>query len=264
MRSVLNLASVLGVLAGLIGGAAVSCALADVTISIEPPITYAAIGETITVDIWKDLPDTTFDGYETIITWNPSELQYISAAEESVMTKSCGSRWWYLTPGSGTLFISHVRMCPPLTLVTGPGALSSLTFKVLAEGRIVISKNYFWFTKEGYWIKNTIWEDGLVLVGNAGVGSSTNLDPGATLVKVTPNPGAEFSISVSASPGQLEIYDVAGRVVRTLEGMAAPGAPDVLTWDGKDALGRTCPPGMYFAGLKGGAPSGMCPIVLVR
>lgn len=262
MRSALRWAPLLALFVGLIAGAAADQARAAVTISIEPHITYAAVGETIKVYIWKDLPDTIFDGYETIITYNPSQLRYISAAEETVMTKSCGNRWWYLTPASGTVFISHVRMCPPLTLVTGPGALSSLKFKVLAEGRIVISRDYFWFTREGYWIKNTAWEDGLVLVGNAGVDG--NADPASAAIKVTPNPGTQFAFSVGAASGELEIHDVNGRVVRTLRGTTDPGASEVLTWDGTDDLNRMCSPGVYFAGLKGAAPFKMCPIVLVR
>jgi hypothetical protein len=248
-------------LLGLIMAVGVSAASAAVTISVNPHITYAAVGETIKVYLWKDLPDTQFDGYETVIRYNPSELRYISAAEETVMTKSCSNRWWVANPASGTLFISHVRMCPPLTLVTGPGALSSIRFKVLAEGRLVITQDYFWFTKEGYWIKNTAWTDGLVLVGSAGVGGGTVPEP-AAVVHAAPNPGKEFTFSTDTASGRLAVYDVSGRLVRTLAG--DEGAPGCGFWDGKDELGGLCPPGIYFVAPGGAERSRACPLVLVR
>lgn len=273
MRSALRLVGVLTVLLGLTVSVFTDQASAGATASIQPHITYASPGQIIRVYIWKDLPDTLFDGYETVIRFNPSDLQLqTSSAEESVMTANCGNRWWYTSPGTGTIFISHVRMCPPYTLVAGPGALSSLSFKVLREGRIVISKDYFWFTRAGYWVKDVTWQDGIVLSGaSAGVGNGGTNDLGSASISARPNPGREITITVQwPAPGtrqrrgSLDIYDIEGRLVKILKDSGGPGDTSTFLWDGTDALGNECSPGVYYLGRDGASSVGGKSITLVR
>lgn len=51
----------------------------------------------------------------------------------------------------------------------------------------------------------------------------------------------------AAARVEVGIYDVAGRLVRTLHRGAAPAGPLALRWDGADADGRRAPAGLYFA-----------------
>jgi hypothetical protein len=268
MRSGPGRAVVLAVFFGLMVSLFTGQASAGATASIYPHVTYASPGQVIRVYLWKDLPDTLFDGYETVIRFNPSDLQLqLSATEESVMTTNCSNRWWYTSPGSGTILVSHVRMCPPNTLVTGPGALSSLSFKVLRQGRIVITRDYFWFTRAGYWIKDVTWEDGLVLAGGdpADVGKDAGLDGGNSYLRVIPNPGKEFKFDQSPAAGQINIYDITGRLVRALGGLRDPGGASAPTWDGRDLWDRACPPGVYMAVPAGSEPCEQpCRIVIIR
>ncbi len=61
-------------------------------------------------------------------------------------------------------------------------------------------------------------------------------------LQVAPNP-ARAAISVSGTDGSpVEVYDLAGRLVRRLPGRAA----GVLRWDLTDASGRPVPPGSYW------------------
>jgi hypothetical protein len=63
-------------------------------------------------------------------------------------------------------------------------------------------------------------------------------NPTTMLSFTVPPPGGHVSISV---------YDISGRLVRTLhEGPAFPGFHEV-TWDGRDALGNRVASGIYFA-----------------
>jgi hypothetical protein len=273
MRSALRLAAALAMLCLLTVSFLTDQASAGAAVSIHPAVTYASPGQIIRVYLWKDLADSLFDGYEAVITFNPSDLQLqLGAAEESVMTKDCSNRWWYTSPGTGTVFVSHVRMCPPNTLVSGPGALSSLSFKVLREGRIVISKNYFWFTRAGYWIKDVAWEDGLVLSGSpAGISGETPVEPETASIEVCPNPGREVAIQVwpagarRAGSGQLlEIYDIGGRLVRTLGVDGACAGPYSSTWDGTDAQGKGCSPGIYYLSFGSATSRTVRTVVLVR
>jgi hypothetical protein len=269
----LRLTAALAMLCLLTGSFLMDQASAGAAVSIHPWLTYANPGQIIRVYLWKDLADSLFDGYETVITFNPSDLQLqLGAAEESVMTKNCDNRWWYTSPGSGTIFVSHVRMCPPNTLVAGPGALSSLSFKVLREGRIVISKNYFWFTRAGYWIKDVTWQDGLILSGSpAGISGEAPAEREIASIAVYPNPGRKVSIQVwpakalaEGSEQLLGIYDVAGRLVRTLRAEGACAGSYSLTWDGTDTYGKTCSPGIYYLSFGSAGHRTVRSVVLVR
>jgi hypothetical protein len=51
----------------------------------------------------------------------------------------------------------------------------------------------------------------------------------------------------TASTIDASIYDVMGRLVRTLERGPLPPGPHRLAWDGRDARGRSTPAGVYFA-----------------
>jgi hypothetical protein len=272
MRSALTLAGVLAVLLGLTVSVSIDQASAGAAVSIHPRVTYASPGEIIRVYLWKDVADSLFDGYETVLTFNPSDLQLqLGAAEESVMTKNCSNRWWYTRSGPDTVFISHVRMCPPNTVVSGPGALSSLSFKVLREGRIVISKKYFWLTRAGYWIQDITWEDALVLAGTAGVNDDAATNPGTPSILAYPNPGHRIAIQVwpsttgrAGAEPVLEIHDVGGCLVRSLAIGSGCAGSYSLTWDGTDRYGRPCSPGIYYLSLANGGGRAATPVILIR
>jgi hypothetical protein len=64
---------------------------------------------------------------------------------------------------------------------------------------------------------------------------------------VSPNPSAgAFTVRYdlpSPTIASLAVFDIAGRLVRTLDASDARGA---ATWDGKDGTGRNAAPGVYF------------------
>ena len=81
----------------------------------------------------------------------------------------------------------------------------------------------------------------------AGVPMTPRPAPGASLL-VTPNPASSaVRILLSGAPesagtrGVLRVSDVAGRVVRVLDGALRSG----FEWDGRDARGHPVPPGVY-------------------
>ena len=71
---------------------------------------------------------------------------------------------------------------------------------------------------------------------------------------VHPNParaGSAISLQLTANgPTQVSVFDAAGRLVRhlTMPSSLAP-RPSSLSWDGRDASGRLCPPGVYVCRL---------------
>jgi flagellar hook assembly protein FlgD len=57
--------------------------------------------------------------------------------------------------------------------------------------------------------------------------------------------------TASADRVSVAIYDVAGRMVRTLQAQSAQGATGQLRWDGTDDAGRALPGGVYLLRLAG-------------
>jgi hypothetical protein len=248
--------TVRGVLAAAILVAAVLAVsgrgVAGISISVKPSIVCVEPDDVFSVFVWKDSVDLEFDGYQTVITFDPEMLELISAQEESVMTDSCWNRWWFPDPGPDSIFISHVLMCGGIT-VTGPGALSSLTFRALAEGSTVITQDYFWLTYQGYRLDDIAWHDGVVNIGTAGIDGRTGIAE-RLRIEAYPNPGRSFRIRFQGGPpakspagcGMLDICDISGRVVRSLASGFSPAPSDELFWGGKCEGGSAAAPGVYF------------------
>lgn len=89
-----------------------------------------------------------------------------------------------------------------------------------------------------------------------------------TLLKARPNPSAGgteigFVLPVEARVS-LRVYDVSGRLVRTLvDGPRTPGVHRVQ-WDGTDTRGRTARSGIYFARFEAGSVKRSERILLMR
>ncbi len=85
---------------------------------------------------------------------------------------------------------------------------------------------------------------------------------GAGLLSAVPNPTSGATMLrfefPAAGAADLEILDVAGRLVRSLAIGPCPPGPQQRTWDGLDDTGRPVPSGAYFIRLAGSghAPTG--------
>ena len=83
-----------------------------------------------------------------------------------------------------------------------------------------------------------------------------------------PNPvrgQAAFAYSL-ASPGavRLALYDVSGRLARTLEDGALGAGPHEAAWDGRDDAGAPVAAGLYFARLESAGASLIRRVSVVR
>jgi hypothetical protein len=90
---------------------------------------------------------------------------------------------------------------------------------------------------------------------------------GWKLVGNVPNPFNPSTSIVFAAPAtgaaRLDIFDIAGRRVRTLAGLARAGRNE-WTWDGTDTRGRPAPSGIYVARLAAPGFTGTHRMVLAR
>jgi hypothetical protein len=83
-----------------------------------------------------------------------------------------------------------------------------------------------------------------------------------------PNPAAGRTVISFqlAAPGRvsLGVYDVAGRLVRTLESGPREAGRQSVTWDGRDNFGRTAANGVYFYRLTAGDYTATRKLTIVR
>ncbi len=88
--------------------------------------------------------------------------------------------------------------------------------------------------------------------------------PPAAVSRARPNPFHRHTdLELRSRGDRILIHDVAGRLVRTLRGLAGPAAARTVAarWDGKDDAGRPAPAGIYFARGNG---AGDVPLRVVR
>jgi hypothetical protein len=79
------------------------------------------------------------------------------------------------------------------------------------------------------------------------------------------NPMTELRFSLpEAAHVSLEVFDLRGRLVRSLSDGRMAGGPQVVVWNGRDHLGQGVSSGKYFARLKVGGDILVKPMTLVR
>ncbi len=68
----------------------------------------------------------------------------------------------------------------------------------------------------------------------------------------------------SASDVSLQVFDLGGRLVRTLVHAAQPAGSYVIDWDGRDDASRPLPSGVYLTQLKAGAAAATHKVIITR
>jgi flagellar hook assembly protein FlgD len=77
--------------------------------------------------------------------------------------------------------------------------------------------------------------------------------------------GAGLSLSMPADgPARVRVFDVRGRLVRTLVAGRLTAGDHPLTWDGRDSDGRLCSSGVYLMRAESGAETDSRKLVLLR
>ncbi len=86
---------------------------------------------------------------------------------------------------------------------------------------------------------------------------------GAVPNPFNPSTSIRFTLP-SAVETSLKLYDVTGRLIRTLQSGFLPSGPHEVRWNGLDDAGRAVASGTYFARLIAGQETSVKPLVLVR
>lgn len=102
---------------------------------------------------------------------------------------------------------------------------------------------------------------GGALGGRSGVALAARPQPSAAPVTLDWQ-GDEALLDREDSGHQLLIHDIGGRLVRRFDLPRQPGGRQI--WDGRDALGRAVPAGLYLARLRSGSATASARVVLIR
>ncbi len=153
-------------------------------------------------------------------------------------------------------------------ILAGPVSVSAVdgTISFAAssrEGSVYRWDGAGWNRLDSYWQSGRmcapIGEGGIYVYGTAPGVSAPELPAVLTLTGTAPNPfSSETVISFSlpsAGRATLRVFDMAGRVVRTIADGDMPAASHSLVWDGRDDSGNTVGAGIYFCSLQASGQS---------
>jgi hypothetical protein len=93
--------------------------------------------------------------------------------------------------------------------------------------------------------------------GDFALGLEVEMNPSTT------GTGFRYSVPAATKP-ELDLFDVAGRRLRSLRAPVDGGGHGAVHWDGRDAHGRVVGPGVYFVRLRAGEQVATRKIVRVR
>jgi hypothetical protein len=100
----------------------------------------------------------------------------------------------------------------------------------------------------------------------AGVGDTPRAS--AALLGNAPNPfdhATDIAYRVTtATPVQLRVYDVSGRLVKSLHEGIAPRGAYTVSWDGTDQAGHRAPSGVYFCSMVSNGVTQTSKMLLIR
>jgi hypothetical protein len=145
--------------------------------------------------------------------------------------------------GAGLFLLGLVEPTDPLPVggALSPGTPSGVSIR---NGRAFLAAG-----ESGLWVLNAQCESPLATAADAG-----GPGPAAISLRISPNPSfGDCLIRMQTrrtGPATAEIYDVAGRRVRTLVDGRLDAGWHQATWNGRDDAGLAVAPGVYFVRLR--------------
>ncbi|MFH1681878.1 MAG: matrixin family metalloprotease [Candidatus Eisenbacteria bacterium] len=235
------------------------------TANVLPALTDTIVIDTLSIDRGTDLDWFVFSASGGLTVWvDPIGSRYLLGNEGGssswIATDSVMDLDFCLYDGTGTVLLDSVY-------AEGNGATEVLTgYPLPSPGDYMIKV----FRKEAsgggvqrYDLTLIPVTGTDVALGESGVPASASLDLSVAPNPFNPTTTASF-FAAAAGPYTVEIYDVAGRLARVLEGRASSAGRIEVPWDGKDDFGASVASGVYLMRAASGGRSETERAVLVR
>lgn len=268
------------VLCGAAAGGDLGPARADtMVLQLLPHATELAAGDTLHVDLVVPVAGLPFNAYDAFVGYDPEVFTFLQqpagVQQGPLMTDVCGQTFHLFTiaPDSTHLEINHSLLCPGEEL-TGPGVVYRLLFRCKDVDRdtwlrlLIEPPTQTRAYNAGLFVQPLATIDAAVRVG-AGSGTAVPGAPPAGLrLHAAPNPFNPQTVFTfvlaDAAVGELGVYGLDGRLLRTLAVGRFAAGEHTARWDGKDGAGRSLAAGVYLARLRTGSGAVTTRVCLVR
>jgi len=213
-----------------------------------------------------DSPDS-IASFQLYMSFDPEIVELVAASEGSLYVES-GHMTWSIEEEEHAGFWHFFNTVFGVgTHILPPGELLHLTFHALQNGHTQAHVDTIRMSDVR---RNALpvegFEHGEIHVGPTGVEEAG----GSRLWLGAPSPNPSFGETVvpfnlphGGGPWRAGVYDLTGRLVRTLDISGAPGGGE-LRWNGKSGDGRPVPSAVYFLRITGTADEARTKLVRIR
>lgn len=238
-------------------------AAAGVQIAVQPPIKNVLPGAEFDMTLEVPVAGSNFNAYSATVTYDTTAITFmpvypLTSQQGCLMTGgcsvACGSTFHRFDAPHDSLVISNSLLCNQISL-TGPGTLYKLHFKaknVTTTTWIRIQSASF--LNAGLYVTPVSAFDAHVGIGITLDAGSPSVPAAGLSVRAEPNPSRgrlTFAIESDRDGARsVEVYDLAGRLVRRLEDPRGTAGPSRLAWDGADESGARVRPGIYLVTVR--------------
>jgi hypothetical protein len=259
-----------GLLALLAMGAGPPPARAAVDVAIKPTVQTVAPGAEFEVTLQVTNASSAFNGFHALVGYDPLVLTPVPLTPTktqvgSLISSVCSSLYHTFHAGQGRDSIDVAMLCG-LTRVSGPGTIYRLRFRAANTVQATTLRLLpgVQFADTGLWVPTGTMSDAAVGIGMTPTLDVPNTGPSARTLVARPNPASGAVVFALGRPAArsatLRVLDLQGRMLRSVPVSAGENS---VRWDGRDAAGRSVPPGAYLVSLEGdGAPRSTRVLVL--
>jgi hypothetical protein len=203
-------------------------------------------------------------GIHTVMTYDADRFAYVSSGVGSAIAPS--EHFFKDLPSAGTVDVS-VALLSRGSAISGEGEVVVVRLRALRDGVVTVG------LKESS-VRDVENRELLGRAAEQAAGRETEMggvESGLAaygLGEARPNPFTQRTVIGFEVPEavwvRVVVYDVAGRLVRTLVDEERPAGAQVVEWDGRDDGGRSVGNGIYFYAMQAGAWQSQRRMTLLR
>ncbi len=221
----------------------------------------AEVGGTITVRLFLEGNDAETKAASVLLSFDPDRLEWVESRMSDGLA-SAGAFVFFLsgTDDDGNVWLDLAALGTGET-IHGSGELAEIVFRAKADGGAGVR-----FAEAD--LRDAEGARLYASLGDLEADVSGSVPAATQLVGANPNPfnpttSIRFDLR-SSERVELRVYDVSGRLVRTLVDETRSAGSYGATWDGKDDAVCSFASGPYFALFRAGAYESTSKLVLVR